>query len=274
MKYRFHPGDSPEKKYKVCISSLLFMGIVTALNIVMLFKGEDNYYLFSIYIPFAIVDYAMYLCGIYPAEYYGDIIGIQFYDKSVLIGAVLVAIIVITGFLACWFVAKKHNKIPLIVSLIFLGVDIIIMGFAEGLEAVIGIVFHAIVMFTLVGAMGLLGKINNPKQTSAVSEAPEETATQVINGYSPPLRVAATEKNRVFIETTVSDMNIVFRRVKYVNELVINGHVYDEYEAKFEKKHTLTGYYNNHKIEAVYDGQTTVKIFVDSQEVANKARFF
>ena len=274
MQYRFHPGDSPEKKYRVCISSLLFMGIVTALNIVMLFKGEDNYYLFSIYIPFAIVDYAMYLCGLYPAEYYGDITGIQFYDKSVLIGAVLLAIIVIAGFLACWLVAKKHNQIPLIVSLIFLGVDTIIMAFAEGLGAVIGIVFHAIVMFTLVGAMVLLGKINNPKQTSAVNEAPEETATQVINGYSAPLRVAAAEKNRVLAEANVSGMNIVYRRVKSINELVINGYVYDEYVAIVEGKHTLKANYNGHMVEALFNGVIHTKILVDSKEVVKKLRLF
>lgn len=274
MQFKFYPGDSPEKKYRVCIASLLLMGFVTVLNIVMMFKGSDIFYPFSIYIPFAVVDYAMYLCGLYPAEHYGDITGIQFYDKSVLIGAVLIAIIVIAGFLACWFVAKKHNQIPLIVSLIFLGVDIIIMGFMEGLSSLIGIVLHAIVMFTLVGAMVLCGKINNKKQTSADNEVAETTDAQVINEISAPLRVASDEKHRVLLEASLSGMNIVYRRVKSINELVINGYVYDEYEAIVEGKHSLKANYNGHKVEAVFNGVVHSKLLVDSQEVVKKLRLF
>ena len=269
MQFKFHPGDSPEKKYRVCISSLLLMGIVTALNVVMLFKGEDNYYPFSIYIPFVIVDYTRYLCGLYPAEYYGDISKIQFYDESILIGAVLVAIIVIAGILVCWLVAKKHNQKPLLASVIFLGTDMIFMGFMEGLSSLIGIAFHAIVMFTLVGAIVLCGKINNKKQASVVSE---EALLEATNGFSTPLRIAADEKHRVLAEATVSGMNIVYRRVKSTNELVINGYVYDEYIATVEGKHTLRASFNGHTVEALFNGVVHTKLLVDSQEIVKKVR--
>ena len=67
-------------------------------------------------------------------------------------------------------------------------------------------------------------------------------------------------------------MHIICRRVKHTNELIINGSVYDEYEGVVEYAHTLMACFNGHKIECVFDGFSSVKLFVDSQEVAKKIR--
>ena len=48
--------------------------------------------------------------------------------------------------------------------------------------------------------------------------------------------------------------------------------MYDEYEGVVEYAHTLTADLCGHRIEAVFDGATSIKLFVDSQEVAKKIR--
>lgn len=272
--YRIHSHDSPEKKYKACISNLLAIVVLTAINIGLLLANTDRYFLFSAYIPYLIVDYAMYLCGIYPAEYYGDIEQIQFYDKSVLIGAIIVAAIITLIYLLCWFMAKRRKQGALIFVLAFFAVDTGVMVGLNGLSVLMELIFHVAILICLVAAMVYCSKINNKKQTESLEETHENLSTELINGYSSALRIASDEKNRVFAETNISGMNIVFRRVKRTNELVINGYVFDEYVALAEAKHTLRAYYNGHKVEATYNGISHVKILVDSQEVAKKLRLF
>ena len=61
-----------ETKYRNSRSNLLFVLIFTAINILLLVAQTNTYFLFSAYIPYALVGIGMLLCGMYPAEYYGQ----------------------------------------------------------------------------------------------------------------------------------------------------------------------------------------------------------
>ncbi len=274
MRYRINSNDSPEKKYKGYISNLLAIVLLTTINIVLLFAEGDRYFLFSAYIPYFIVDYAMYLCGLYPLEFYGELEGIQFYDKSVLIGAIIVAAIIILSYLLCWFMAKKRKQGALIFALAFFSLDTAVMVGQNGLSVLMELIFHVIILIFIILAMVNCAKLNNKKQTEPAGETPEISPTELTTGYSNALRIADDEKHRVLLDATVPGMNIVYRRVGRTNELVINGYVFDEYVALAESKHTLSAYYNGHKVEAVYNGFFHSMILVDSQEVAKKLRLF
>lgn len=66
--------------------------------------------------------------------------------------------------------------------------------------------------------------------------------------------------------------SIVYRRIKGVNELVIDGNVYDEIEALIEYAHTLKAQVDGHLFEAEFDGKAHSYIKVDGQTVAKKLR--
>ena len=114
-----------------------------------------------------------------------------------------------------------------------------------------------------------------------LKKLPEEDPTNQENGEfseesdpqnTPVLRMADLDaKCKVLLETEKDGFAITYRRVKKVNELVINNIVYDEYEAIIESPHTLCAVVSNRTIEAGYDGARSY-IKVDGKIIAKKLR--
>ena len=75
----------------------------------------------------------------------------------------------------------------------------------------------------------------------------------------------------MLLEAEKDGFVITYRRVKKVNELVINNVVYDEYEAIIESAHNLCAVVSNRTIEAGYDGLRSY-IKVDGEIIAKKLR--
>lgn len=97
------------------------------------------------------------------------------------------------------------------------------------------------------------------------------------SGNDTPLREADFfVKNRILLEAKTYDgtLEIVYRRVKSTNELVVNGQVYDEYVALMEFEHNLYATVNGHRVEAGIDGQSFSYIAVDGSVLAQRRRLY
>ena len=81
-------------------------------------------------------------------------------------------------------------------------------------------------------------------------------------------------KARTLLEAEAAGHKIVYRRVKRVNELVIDGKVYDEYVALLEFAHTLKACVDGHTIEAGIANSGQSFIVDDGQIITQKLRFF
>jgi len=79
-------------------------------------------------------------------------------------------------------------------------------------------------------------------------------------------------KSRPLLEATAKGYKICYRRVKSVNELVINGIVYDEKKGIIEFAHRLSAVIDGHKIEAGYDEAGYSYIIFDGKRIAEKQR--
>lgn len=90
-----------------------------------------------------------------------------------------------------------------------------------------------------------------------------------------PLRYA--EKNtkcKVLAEAKKNGYHICYRRVRSVNELVINGRVYDEKKGIFEMAHSLSAYLDGHLIEVGYDIYSYCYVAFDDITLAYKKRYY
>lgn len=79
-------------------------------------------------------------------------------------------------------------------------------------------------------------------------------------------------KSRILLEASVPGYDICYRRVKNVNELVINGVVYDEKKGIIEFTHTLSAVVDGHEIEAGLSEDSFSYIMFDGECLANKRR--
>lgn len=265
-----------EQKYNRSVANLLVVILFSVVNIVLLVAKSDTYFLFSAFIPYLLATYGMYFCGMLPEEYYYDMPETEFVDTSFLVVTLVIAAVIILLYFLSWLFARKKKVGWLIFALVLFSIDTVSMLVLSELAAdsFIDIAFHAWVLFYLIS-----GIVNYFKLKNLPEEEPEEIVDGEFseNGISNSgvLRMADNDvKSRIFLEADSSGHHIVYRRVKRVNELIIDGRVYDEYVALAEGAHTLTAYIDGHKFEAGFDGVVSVFICVDGNRVAKKIRLY
>ena len=269
--------NNQETKYNSCIANLLLVVAFSVVNIVLLVTNANTYFLFSAFIPYFAVDCGMYFCGLYPEEYYYDEPDMIFADKSYMAFAIAVAVVILLIYLLCWYLAKKKKIGAVIFALVFFIIDTVAMLWLTGFstDSIFDIIIHIWVIYYMIIAIATYKKLKKAPECECCPEIDSDENVESdaeITGNSKVLRVAEDVKCRVFLEAEVAGMHIVYRRVKCINELVINGCVYDEYEALIEYPHNLIAYVNGHKVEACSDKSSRLKILVDSELIAKKMR--
>ena len=92
---------------------------------------------------------------------------------------------------------------------------------------------------------------------------------------SPILRRADMEiKFRTLLTFDAHGHKVLYRRVKRMNELIIDGYVYDEYEKFFEGAHDLFATVDGHAFSVGYNGMGQSYGIVDGETVLEKTRLF
>lgn len=178
----FSQRQQLERRYASARMNLLWVVLFTAINIVLLVSNSYTYFLFSAFIPYAIVDYGMIVCGKYPADFYGDLSQYQFLDSTVLVVLIAVAAVICVLYLLCWIFSKKRRVAWLIVGLVFFALDTVFM-LLGGISAdrILDIVFHGWVIISLTGGIIAHSKLKKlPAEEPAPVAEPvqtEETAS-------------------------------------------------------------------------------------------------
>lgn len=90
---------------------------------------------------------------------------------------------------------------------------------------------------------------------------------------STPLGYAKQSvKGRVLLEAKFKGYEICYYRVNHINELIINGKVYDEKKALVEFEHELSATVDSHTIDAGLDEESFSYIKFDGKTIAVKKR--
>lgn len=77
---------------------------------------------------------------------------------------------------------------------------------------------------------------------------------------------------RVLLETEYKGYHICYRRKRCVNELIVNGKVYDEKKGILEFSHVLVACVDGHTVEAGFSGEGYSYIRFDGKRIAKKKR--
>lgn len=253
------------QKYNTARSNLALMLAFTVVNIVLFLAGADVMMLFSATIP-----------------YYAVIIGVLFEIPAVLIFFAAVAVVTLVLYLVCWVQSKRHYG-WMIVALVLFSLDTLaLIGISLLLGDVSGILdflIHIWVLYYLIvgvrtGAMLKNAPEEAPAEEPAVAAAAWDDPS-VPPADSRPLRRADTEKRaRVLAQCERNGRTVCYRRVGRVNELVIDGSVYDETEMLMETPHLLSASLGGHTYEAGLAAGSRSFIRIDGETVVKKLRLF
>ncbi len=245
-----------EQKEKAGRSNLLIAIILTVLNIVMLIAGSDSMLLFSISVP-----------------YYAVIFGVILGGQELLITGCVIATVILLAYFLCWLFSKKHVG-WLIAALVLMIMDTLaLIAFymlAGEISGILDFIFHALIIYYIASGISSAKKLKNLP--------PEEPVMFEPNGLkqnSTPLRrIEEDEKCRVLLESTYGTYHVVYRRVKKMNQLVINHYIYDEVEFTIEPAHTLSACLDGHEFVVGYDGRSSSFFHLDGNEIARKVRIY
>ncbi len=272
------------QRYNNGRNNLLSVVVLSTINLVLLVINSSSYFLFSASVPYLLVELGKFICGMYPAEYYaGEFENFTFLPQSVFWVMLAIAVVIILLYLLSYLFSKKGRVGWLIFALVIFALDTVAMFWFYQLEAdiILDIAFHIWVLITLAMAIHAHGKLKKlpvePEVPATEEDAqPELLEAPVADAFdSTILRKADLEvKARTLLSFEAMGHEIVYRRVKNVNELVINGNVYDEYVATVEMAHTLTAMIDGHVISVGFNGVASSFGMVDGEQIAKKRRLY
>ena len=173
-----------EAKYNRSRMNLLWVVLFTVINIVLLVTQSGRYFLFSAYIPYLMVEFAMLLCGKYPAEFYeANYPGMEFLGSTFFAVMLAIAAVIIALYLISWICTKKPKMGWMIFALIFFAADTAGMLYLTGITAdmILDIVFHGWVIVSLIMGIGACAKLKKlPEEPVAPAvTVPEQTTDNV-----------------------------------------------------------------------------------------------
>lgn len=270
------PRQNLENKYISARQNLLLVVMFSVINIIFLCLGTGSYFLFSASIPYLLVDLGRFYCGMYPAEEYtGEFAGMTFADPSLFVTLLVIAIVIIALYLACWYFSKNHKVGLLVFALVLFSIDTAALLMFASVQSLFDIAFHIWVIVILIMGISAHYKLKKLPPEVEIFPAPGENpdgASESCN--SPVLRpVDPCEKSRTLLEAEAEGHHIIYRRVKNTNELVIDGNVYAEYTAIMETPHSLVAQIGGHKFEAGLTALSKSYLNVDGKTVATKVRW-
>ena len=253
-----------QQKYKTARNNLLLMLILTIVNIILYVVGSDTMMLFSATVP-----------------YFGVIIGSVSGSQMFSIFCACIAVAILILYLLCWILSKDHYGWMIAALVLFIIDTLAMIGIYFGMGEISGIldvVIHGWVLYYLVIGVKYGKQIKNMPE-EPVNDAELEQGENLIETeelmHSPILRIAdTTVKSRVLLEADAAGHHICYRRVKRINELVIDGYVYADMEMLMETAHALTVQVDGHVFQAGFDGVAHSYIRVDGVQVARKLRLY
>lgn len=253
------PRQAAERQFKMARSNLLLMVIFTVVNVVLLFLGSDSMLLFSASIPYLAVA-----------------ISVAWGSFELFVAGLVVALILVVVYFLCWLLSKKHPGWLIAALVLFVLDSLALIGFyilAEEAAGMVDVLFHAWVLYYLIIGISSAAKLKKmPAEEPAVEEA--ATEAEPVADSVPLRRINEDEKCRILLEHTYGSYRVVYRRVKRVNQLVVNDYIYDEIELLAEPAHSLSARLGGHDIVVGFDGAGHSYLTVDGQQAAKKMRWF
>ncbi|MBQ2812785.1 MAG: helix-turn-helix domain-containing protein [Clostridia bacterium] len=203
FKSRAKPGTL-EAKYFNSISNLLLVVAFSVVNIILLLLNSGSYFLFSAFIPYLAVDSAMFLCGLYPEEYYYDVPDIVFQDKPYFYVMLAVAFAMLGVYLLCWYLARKKKVGALVFALVFFVLDTAAMLLMTELSIIDMLIHIWVISYLIIG----LSTYRKMKKAPDVKTEKEAGCGNLDNGQVETMNVNLRQAAWMnFLYDALSDLN-------------------------------------------------------------------
>lgn len=130
----------------------------------------------------------------------------------------------------------------------------------------------AMCLLSIVFLICILFEIRNKRKLADEIRQKTEDMKSSLEDSAPLYEADFNKKYRTLLQITKDNLQIIYRRRMFVNELVINGMVYDEKRAIIEFPHRLFAKVNGKTIEAGLSENSSSYISVNGKIIKRKKR--
>ncbi len=157
-------------KYNAARLNLVAVVIFSAINIITLIANTGVYMLFSANMPYVLTFFGLFVCGMLPEAAYKDPSQMVFFDKSFFVFLLVISILILLVYLACWWLSKdgKVRWLKIALGLFMLdSISLLVLGSAGML--ILDIAFHAWIIYILISGIKAYSKIKAlPKESEPI----------------------------------------------------------------------------------------------------------
>ena len=181
-------------KYNAARMNLLLVVVFTVINIVTLATGVGGYFLFSAAIPYVIVNIGLIMCGKFPEKYYENVDMSKLLDKSAFTIFIVIALLVTSLYLICWFFSKKRGAGWLKLAVALLSADTMVMLLmGNPANLLFDAVFHAWILYILVSGIKAYSSLKALDKEDNLIEAEYNEIPDEETAYEQETEVEETE---------------------------------------------------------------------------------
>ena len=272
------------RRYVTAQFNLFLVALCTAINIFLSsLLLLDTYFLFSAFVPYDIATTAAVFCGKLSPEFYEELgmQGMTFLPEGFFFGSIILAL-AIAGLYAIFAILSKKKVGWMVAALVIYSIDTMMLFFSYGVDIslILDYAFHIWVIVSLSMGIAAAGRIKklpeeDPESVSSVESSEQETEEEerlmAVARTSPAFRaVDWNQKGKIRVQAEAIGHKIYFRRVKRINELIVDDQVYADIELLIEPAHSVEAMIDGHDVQAGYDGAITCYIKIDGKIVAKK----
>ena len=172
-----------ENAIKSSRNNILVIIGFTLLNIILLVTNSYTYFLFSAYVPYFLADYGMFFGGMYPPEYYQELmVEMEFLGKGFTATMLALAAIALVLYALCWWFSKQNPKGWLTFALVLFGIDTVMLVVIAGISAdlILDYVFHGWIIVSLISGLSAVKKLKVlPDELLYAEDVPETELEEV-----------------------------------------------------------------------------------------------
>ncbi len=172
--------DMHLQRYRSSRFDLLFMILLTLVNLILVIAGGSTYFLFSAFVPYQMALIGYILSGMMPDDFYvGDWADTPIFDSSLFYVLFAVALVILAVYALLWYFSRNGKGGFLVAALVLFSIDTAAMFMLGGIstDTIIDLALHAWVIYDIARGVHAWHKLQAlPEEAPAVAEGGEAPA--------------------------------------------------------------------------------------------------
>ena len=174
------PLDIAARRYHTARTNILFLVVLTLVNLALQLAGSFTYFLFSASIPYYLVDMGRFLCGKYPEEVYGGLMTeADFLGGGFLALMIAIALIILAVYALLYFFSKQVRVGLMVTTLVLFALDTLMMLYLYGfaIDMIIDYGFHIYIIVAQVLGIRAAVYLKNAAAAGVCAEGADTVGT-------------------------------------------------------------------------------------------------